>query len=226
VELNGGVTDSFATTLELVHHATQSTVQTVDGLTDSQWAEPSVLPGWTRGHVIAHLTNHAEGLARAVRGLRVRRPVPIYDSNEARDGGIERLARQRVDVIRELFLASVTDVYDALRHITPSLRDLTVERTPGGQVVSAEELVLMRWREVEIHHADLDAGFTHQDWSPEFVDYFLPLVSFDRAEEVDLSLVHGAPASMAWWLAGRGNGEGILGQVPSLGPWTRRTPAK
>lgn len=226
MELNGSVTDSFATTLELVHRATQSTVQTVDGLTDSQWAEPSVLPDWTRAHVIAHLTNHALGTARAIHGLRNRHPEPIYASNEARDLGIDHLAARPVAEIRERFLASVTDVYDSLRHLTPDLRSQTVQRTPGGQVIAGEELVLMRWREVEIHHADLDAGFTHRDWSPEFVDYFLPIVQWDRSEEVDLSLVHGAPASMAWWLAGRGDGEGILGQVPSLGPWTRRTPAK
>jgi len=225
--LNGLVTDSYATTLELVHRATQSTVQTVDGLADSQWAEPSVLPGWTRAHVVAHLTNHALGTSRAILGLRNRQPTPIYDSNEARDLGIDHLATRSPSVLRERFLASVTDVYDALRHLTPDLRDLTVQRTPGGQVIAADELVLMRWREVEIHHADLDAGFTHRDWSPEFVAYLLPIVKWDRAEEVDLTRVHGAPASLAWWLAGRGEGEGLLGDLPSLGPWTRRaTPVK
>jgi len=230
VQLNVVVTPSdqvsFATRLELVHRATQSTVQTVDGLTDSQWAEPSLLPGWTRAHVIAHLTNHAAGVARAVQGIRNRRPVPIYDSNDARDRDISTLAARRTGVIRERFLASVTDVYDALRHLTPELRTQTVERTPGGQVLVGEELLLGRWREVEIHHADLGAGFTHRDWSPEFVSYFLPLVSFDREPEVDLSSISGEPADLAWWLAGRGSGEGLTGELPSLGPWTRRTPVK
>ena len=226
LELNGPVTDSFASQIELVHRATQSTVQTVDGLTDSAWAEPSLLPGWTRAHVVAHLTNHAEGVARAVHGLRNRRHVPIYDSNEARDADIESLARRRVVDIRELFLASVTNVYDALRHLTLDLRTQSVERTPGGQVVACDELVLMRWREVEIHHADLGAGFTHHDWSPEFVTYFLPLVSWDREPEVVLSRISGDPVDLAWWLAGRGTGEGLTGDLPSLGPWTRRTPAK
>jgi maleylpyruvate isomerase len=219
------VTTADPAALELVHRATQSTVQTVDRLTDSQWAEPSVLPGWSRAHVIAHLTNNALGISRAIHGLRSGHPATIYDSDAARDKDIENLARRRVDDVREIFLASVTDVYDALRHLTPYLREQTVQRTPGGQVLSVEELVLMRWREVEIHHADLDAGFTHQDWSPEFVDYFLPLVSYDRAEEVDLSLVHGNNANKAWWLAGRGTGDGLMGDLPSLGPWKRRTPA-
>jgi len=225
--LNGVVTDSFATTLELVHRATQSTVQTVDGLADNEWAKPSVLPGWSRAHVVAHLTNHALGTSRAIHGLRNHQPTPIYDSNEARDLGIDHFATRPPSQLRERFLASVTAVYDALRHLTPDLRAETVQRTPGGQLIAGDELVLMRWREVEIHHADLDAGFTHRDWSPEFVDYLLPIVKLDRAEEVDLDRVHGAPASLAWWLAGRGNGEGLLGELPSLGPWTRRpTPVK
>jgi hypothetical protein len=31
----------------------------------------------------------------------------------------------------------------------------------------------MRWCEVEVHHADLNIGFTHHDWTPLFVRYDL-----------------------------------------------------
>jgi hypothetical protein len=37
--------------------------------------------------------------------------------------------------------------------------------------------------------------------------------------------VHGAAADLAWWLAGRGAGEGLTvtgGELPALGPWVRR----
>lgn len=222
MRLTGEVTDAFRTRLEYVHRATQSTVQTVDGLTDSQWREPSLLPGWTRGHVVAHLANHAAGVARALHGLSTGRPATIYDSNEARDAGIDRLAAAPIDTIRERFLATVTEVYDALRHVSAAQEDRTVERTPGSGAIPVPELLAMRWREVEIHHADLDAGFTHHNWSPLFVSYFLPLVSHDRAPELDLRAVSGEPADLAWWLAGRGSGEGLTGTLPTLGPWVRR----
>lgn len=219
--LDGEVTDAFAARLKLVHRATQSTVQTVDGLTDTQWREPSVLPGWSRAHVVAHLTNHGLGVARALQGLRDGHPVAIYDSNDARDRGIDRLAARRPDEIRQAFLSSVTRVYDALHHAadTPAA---TVERTPGSGRIPVTEVLDTRWREVEIHHADLDAGYSQRDWSPEFVSYFLPLVSHDREPELDLSAVSGEPADLAWWLAGRGAGEGLAGAVPALGPWVRR----
>ena len=40
-----------------------------------------------------------------------------------------------------------------------------IERTPGGDRTFAGAASRgMRLREVEIHHADLDAGYTHADW--------------------------------------------------------------
>jgi len=236
------VTDPPDFPLELVHRATQSTVQTVDALTDSQWAEPSLLPGWSRAHVVAHLTNHAQGVARAVHGLRHQRASSVYDSNDSRDQDIERLAARQVEEIRERFLTSVTDVYDALRHLTPGLRSGTVERTPGSGPFPAGELVLQRWREVEIHHADLGAGFTPANWSRDFTTYLLPVVAWDRGDELDLTLrtpdedfvvgvggqvIEGSAHDLTWWLLGRGAGEGLIGDLPSLGPWTRRpTPVR
>ena len=44
-----------------------------------------------------------------------------------------------------------------------------IERTPGRPDVPRRRRPSgMRLREVEIHHADLDAGYTHRDWPPEF----------------------------------------------------------
>jgi maleylpyruvate isomerase len=220
---NGLVTDTFEARVDLVHRATQSTILTVDGLTDSQWREPSLLPGWSRAHVIAHLALNAEGLAGVLHGLRTGHPRPMYRSDPARDQDIERLAHQRIDTIRERFLASTTTWQDQIEHLTPSLRGRTVERTPGGPTFLAEHAVPMRWREVEIHHADLDTAFTHHDWSAPFVDHLLPLVTKDREGEVDLSEISGSPADLAWWLVGRGAGEGLTGSLPKLGPWRRRT---
>lgn len=42
-------------------------------------------------------------------------------------------------------------------------------RTARGELRLAE-IVFRRWREVEVHHADLGIGFTWRDWSIEYVD--------------------------------------------------------
>src|SRR4051812_993952 len=44
---------------------------------------PSLLPGWTRGHLVAHLANSGEALANVLNGL------PPYASQEARNADIE-----------------------------------------------------------------------------------------------------------------------------------------
>ena len=55
--------------VHLLESATRRLVRSVDAMTDDQFAEPSLLPGWTRGHVVAHLTLNAEGLAGALEGV-------------------------------------------------------------------------------------------------------------------------------------------------------------
>src|SRR3954451_15483752 len=48
--------------LQAVEAASDRLLATVEGLTVAGFAEPSVLPDWTRAHVVAHLALNAEGL--------------------------------------------------------------------------------------------------------------------------------------------------------------------
>src|SRR5688572_24297077 len=66
------------TRLAAVHDATTRYLQTLDGLTSEQLAEPSPLPGWTRAHVVAHLAQHALGTTRALTGLSSGERLPVY----------------------------------------------------------------------------------------------------------------------------------------------------
>ena len=100
-------------------------------------------------------------------------------------------------------------------------------------------MVDARWREVEIHHADLGAGYEPKDWSPEFTAYIFDLVVYDRGEKENLLLrtptgdvavgegtgqvVEGQRAALAYWMLGRHTGHGLPRDIPTLGPWTRRT---
>jgi maleylpyruvate isomerase len=67
---------------------------------------------------------------------------------------------------------------------------------------------MMRWREVEIHHADLGRGFGWTDWSPAYVRADLPrlialLVDRDPDRARQLAAV----------LAGRQDGPVTVGSV-------------
>ena len=49
-------------------------------LTDAEVAEPSLLPGWTRGHVLTHLARNADGLANLLRWAGTGIETPVYAS--------------------------------------------------------------------------------------------------------------------------------------------------
>lgn len=230
--------------LHQVYDATARYLRELDGLTTDDLAAPSVLPGWTRAHVVAHIALHALGTSRALTGLAHGHPVPVYDSDERRDADIEAMSQAPVDRLRELSFDACGRFKDATEaiHGSDATWDAMIERTPHGQAFTAEGIVDARWREVEIHHADLDAGYSPRDWPRAFTSYIFDLVLQDRGDSVDVRLhlpggelvlgdgsggsVAGDAGSMAYWLLGRDTGSGLTGDRPTLGPWTRRTPVR
>ena len=223
---------------DLLQEATRRLVRAVDGLDDDAYAEPSGLPGWTRGHVLAHLTLNAEGLAGALGGIVDVDRVPMYSSQEARDGDIDELAAARAPVIRDRLLGATTDLTDALDALPDDQWDTAIERVPGGRTFAARDVPQMRLQEVEIHHADLAAGYSRADWPDAFVVLLLDGLSEKggdvslHARATDLArtwtfgargpTVSGAGADLGWWLTGRGAGDGLTsdsGVLPQIGTW-------
>jgi maleylpyruvate isomerase len=219
--------------------ATRRLVRTADGLTDGQYAEPSGLPGWTRAHVLAHLALNGEGLAAALTGVVEGKRVPTYASEEARDADIDELAGKRPSAVRTRLLGACTDLADALAAVPPDQAGTTIDRTPGGRTFTVADVPSMRLREVEIHHADLDAGYDRSAWSPQFAAHVLDAMltrgtarSGFTARPTDLDreweyggggvVVSGRVADLAWWVTGRGSGEGLTnegGTLPQIGGW-------
>lgn len=224
----------------LLQDANARLVRTVDGLADDDWGAATALPGWTRAHVVAHLALNSEGLAAALAGVVAGETVPMYASQEARDGDIEELARAEPEELRARLLAGVTVLDDALTAVPEDAWGASIERTPGsGRAFVAAAVPGMRLREVEIHHADLGAGYTHRDWPAEFSALVLDAMAKRgaaadpfTADPADLAgtwsfgeggpTVSGSAADLAWWLTGRGTGEGLTsdnGVLPGIEEW-------
>jgi maleylpyruvate isomerase len=224
----------------MIARADRALVRTVDALTDAQYAEPSQLPGWTRGHVVAHVALNAEGLAGVLHGAHLGTPQSMYASPEARDADIDELAHAAPAVLRERFLASTARFTEALEAMHPDDWDGRFERTPGGPDFALGTVLVMRVREVEIHHADLDAGYTPDDWPDDFRVLLLESMTkrpypapfsvrptdLDRAwhygEGPGGPVVSGTSAALGWWLVGRGAGAGLAssgGTLPEVEPW-------
>lgn len=230
------------TVLDELREASQRLVRTVDAVPDVQYAEASLLPGWSRGHVVAHLALNAEALAAVLSGVVRGEAVPMYASQESRDADIEELAAAEPLLLRERLLRSTTLVADALAAVPADRWSTRFERTPGGPTFSAYAVPGMRLREVEIHHADLGLGFTRAGWPASFAARLLDaMVKRDgwteplTADPTDLDgtwqcgdvtedspTVTGSAADLGWWLTGRGDGDGLTsdsGRLPRIEEW-------
>ena len=225
--------------LEELQEATNRLVRTVDGFQGDDWSAASGLPGWTRAHVVAHLALNAEGLAAALTGIVQDEPTPMYASPEDRNLDIEELAADDPAELRERLLAGCTLYADAWTALPDDAGGASFERTPGGATIPAGATLGMRLREVEIHHADLGAGYSHGDWPPRFCEILLGSMTRREWSEpftaapTDLDgtwaygegtgpTVSGSAADLGWWLTGRASGEGLTsdrGELPKVSAW-------
>lgn len=226
--------------LELLNRADDALVRTVDALSPEDLAGPSLLPGWTRAHVVAHLALNAEGLERALTGGRQGRPTTMYDSQEARDADIAGLGSAAPHELRDRMMASTHRFFEAVLAMTDEHWQGTFARTPGGQEIAFADVPLMRLREVEIHHADLGVEYSAADWPAAFTVLLLDSATARphdepfrlRARDLEAEwsvgeggggpLVTGDAAALGWWITGRGSGEGLdsdSGRLPRIGAW-------
>jgi maleylpyruvate isomerase len=131
-------------------------------LSDADLDGPSLLPGWTRRHVTAHIGYNARALARLIEWAATGIETPMYASPEARNQEIAFGATLPPIALRNLFDHSAV-------HLNVEWRDLPADawhhkvKTAQGRIVPAEEAVWMRTREVWIHAVDLDNGATFAD---------------------------------------------------------------
>ena len=212
----------------------------VAGLDDDQLRVPLTdLPGWTRGHVVAHLATLAAAFARQADYAAKGKIVDVYDGGRpARAAAIDRGAVLPAPQA----IGALGDGLDALADSWARLSAEDWERPVSYRDSTLLATQLCWWREIEIHTVDLDVGYGVQDWEPDLsahlVTHLLQRLPASHAfrltaddtgrrwrrgggEEVE---VVGRQADLAAWLAGRHFAEppevtGNIGAEPELGPW-------
>jgi len=196
--------------------------QQVQELTDDELAADSGLPGWSRAHVVAHLSRNADALVNLLTWARTGVETPMYPSRAVRDANIDATAGRPPAEVRADHAAARERLARAVDELPDEAWAAQVRNGQGAEIpVSA--VPIMRAKEVWVHGVDLRAGLTFADLPADFctalVDDVLGL--FDsRDQELDVTVV--ATDVDRTWGDGRIRVEGPVGAV---GAWLTRSDA-
>lgn len=151
-----------------VDWGTDFLLRTAGGLADHELSRPSLVPGWTRRHLLAHVAEHAEALdrllARARTGVHVaRQPSPVERARDVEEGS--KLAPV---FLRTWVLASAQRLATAFDEVLPRAGAMEVV-TDRGRHRRLDALPWLRAREVLLHTVDLDGPVTFDHLPREFL---------------------------------------------------------
>lgn len=216
--------------------ANRRLLDTVSQLPDDAVLRPSLLPGWSIGHVLSHVARNADALVNLCDWARTGVRKQMYVSVEAREADIADGAGRPVP-------EQVQDIADTQARLLERFEDLpaaawTAEVTwPSGAVRAATQVVTARLCELEVHHVDLGLGYTFDDLPVESRDVLLSyttsrwpsgfavaLRSTDSpwvspAHPADARILTGGSAALLSWVLGRSDGSELGGDVPQAPPW-------
>jgi maleylpyruvate isomerase len=153
--------------------ATQRLLDAARVLPEPDLRAPSLLPGWSRAHVLAHVARNADAMRSLLIGARAQQQRSAYASAQARDDDIETSAAQ---ASREL----TTDLADSAMALRTMIRQLPDEawsfrvQMLDSEPFPAAGLLTRRLVEVELHHCDLGIGYDAAKWPASFAQADLP----------------------------------------------------
>jgi maleylpyruvate isomerase len=154
-------------------HSTQRLLGTARVIPESELRQPSLLPGWTRGHVLTHLARNADAMRNVLIGARSGQERRMYPSLEGREEEIDQGAGRSSKELAEDLASSAM----ALRTVMIGLPDDAWRfpvRVPDSGPFPAEGLLTRRLVEIELHHTDLGYGYGPADWPASFATMELP----------------------------------------------------
>lgn len=154
-----------------------STIADADGLVaeltaairslPDKWLErPSRLPGWTKGHLLAHLVLMGDGVIRLLEGVEAQSPAKMYISAQAREADIELHAKQSASELAD----GLSSGWERVRAKVTSMPGETVDPVTlfSGRTLPWPELPDVVVAEYRMHWVDLDIGYEPDAWPNAF----------------------------------------------------------
>ena len=227
-----------------------STNDLIAGLTAENWTDddvraPSLLPGWTRGHVLTHIARNADSITRTLAGALRGEVVERYVGGQAgRAAGIEGGADRDAATL----LADLTESAETLDRTLAAVDDVGGWDLPTEKDHPAWHWLHQRLDEVEIHRVDLAGSYTADRWPSAMVIRDLPRLVDTLDDRADTAIrieveaagsttaehvgatwtigagdpieVRGPDWAVLAWLVGRPSATlGRLSATPDLRPW-------
>lgn len=230
--------------LAALDHAHARLLESAATLDEDSVRLPSLLPGWSRAHVLTHLARNADALVNLLNWAKTGVEQPMYYSKADRDADIEEGAERPHQVLREDLLASGERFSWAVRTLPITAWSAQVT-SAQGTVFLAHEIPHMRLLEVWVHLVDLDHDVRLADIPEPDLHVLLEraIDQFRGREDVPamrLTADFGTTQSITWklefddpqpaeisgpawallgWLLGRTSGEELHGGLPALPVW-------
>jgi maleylpyruvate isomerase len=242
-EQSAAVQDAV-TGLAEVERATEALYEVVAALDLTALRGPSLLPGWSRGHVVTHLARNADALVNLLTWAKTGVEHQMYPSAADRDADITEGARRLPQLLRADLDAACQRFTTAARELPATAWEAEVVHPKGG-VFLAHRVPWLRLREVWFHLVDLDRGIGFEDLPVELLEGFVEDAVGQYADRPDVPgarlevtfpdgrqrswaltavseaspTVSGAAADVLAWLTGRQSGARLNGTAPTLPKW-------
>lgn len=235
-------TEQVTTALSAIEAGTQRLLEVGKALDDATVRRPSLLPGWSRAHVLTHLARNADALLNLLIWARTGAEHPMYASPADRDADIQEGSVRGHRLLLEDVVASHGRFAHAVRTLPESAWDAEVV---GREPMPARDVLRKRLLELWVHLVDLDHGFGFDDIPEPDVEQLLEdtvqmfggrpdvpavtvVVDFPgghlrtwelRGTTAPPTQVRGTPGAMLGWLLGRTGNEELEGEAPELPVW-------
>jgi maleylpyruvate isomerase len=193
-------------------------LEAIGGLGTPQMRRPSLLPGWTVGHVLTHVARNADSHVRRAQAAVRGEMIDQYEGGAAgRAAAIDVGAvRTAVEITHDV--RTSTAALDACWRALPGDAWTGRSRDTNGLERPLFELPSRRWQETEVHLVDLGVGVTHREWPDDFVLEWLPRTRermWSQLPNTARGLRFDHPADELAWLYGRLRRD----DLPDLPPW-------
>jgi maleylpyruvate isomerase len=220
-----------ASLLDRIVVATEQVLDTAARFGDADVRERSLLPHWSRAHVLTHLARNADGGRRLLIWARTDVEGYEYRSVEARAAEIEAGAdRSAAELLADVRDSSTRFAAEYARMSAAAWERMV--RWTGGKEHPAARAADSRLCEVLVHHVDLRADFTSADWPADFTADMLGKVmasfaahretaamrlhasdtgvTYDVRADTEAAVIRGPQTALLAWLMGRSDGDDLI----------------